>query len=649
MKTFPFLSLMGAWVEDFRVANLLPRQDKPGEIVVVAVTEDTLKRFAYRSPIDRHFLSSVLQTLHAKGVRAIVLDFLLDQPTERAKDRELIRTLDEIGAQIPLVVAYAGSKEGLDAQQVEYLRAVIAPDLRGFANLAKDPFDGTVRTIFAGREEPGAGFLRGITPRMAEKLGFPVPADETPISWRGPAREGNRPFRTVPAHAVDIAPDRLFAGKIAFIGADLTLTDLHRTPFATGIGEREVREMPGVFIHAHALAQILDGRQFIRLGWWGNASLVFAFTLLAVGLSFLASSILVRITMVGCFVVALWVGCFVAFRWNLTILPLVIPTLSVIFSMWLSEIHFGRRQRLEKGLIRKSFAQYLSPQVVGQLIANPQALKLGGETRNMSVMFGDVRDFTAISEQFDAEGLTRLVTNLMTPLTDVIMDRNGTVDKYMGDCIMAFWNAPLDDAAHARNACLTALAMQDEMLRLNQRLSAEAENEGRAHTRLRIGIGINTGDVIVGNMGSRRRFDYTVLGDEVNLASRLEGLCKTHGVDVIIGENTQSAVAELATLDIDLIQVKGRKRATRIFALLGDESVAGDEGFQTLRASHHEMMAAYRGREWPMARSKLAECRALCGDLGLARVYDLYETRMERYETTPPAQDWDGVFVAQSK
>jgi len=229
------------------------------------------------------------------------------------------------------------------------------------------------------------------------------------------------------------------------------------------------------------------------------------------------------------------------------------------------------------------------------LAAHPERLQLGGETRPMTIMFCDVRGFTAISEAFKSNppALTKLINRLLTPMSDIIMAHRGTIDKYMGDCIMAFWNAPLDDPDHADDACAAALAMLDELERLNRDLGAEAAAEGRPFQRLDVGIGINSGDCVVGNMGSTRRFDYTVLGDAVNLASRLEGLSKTYGVGIVIGEATREAAPSWAALELDQVAVKGKREAIRIYGLLGDRQLALTQAFAALSDRHAAMLAAY--------------------------------------------------------
>src|SRR5690606_96813 len=207
--------------------------------------------------------------------------------------------------------------------------------------------------------------------------------------------------------------------------------------------------------------------------------------------------------------------------------------------------------------------------LVERIAEDPALLKLGGEMREITILFCDIRGFTSISERFSAEELTHLINRFLTPMTDVILSTRGTIDKYMGDCIMAFWNAPLDDPRHQQNACNAALKMHTCLDELNRELAAEAEAGGHPPVTLHIGIGLNTGVCCVGNMGSAQRFDYSALGDDVNLASRLEGQCKTYGVGTILGSTTQAAVAaECVTLELDLIQVKGKNEPERIYTLL---------------------------------------------------------------------------------
>ena len=234
-------------------------------------------------------------------------------------------------------------------------------------------------------------------------------------------------------------------------------------------------------------------------------------------------------------------------------------------------------------------------------------------------------------------------------MTQVIMDRMGTIDKYMGDCIMAFWNAPLDDEHHAENGVRSALKMFIESDKMNVELKREAEESNRKYIPLRIGAGINTGLICVGNMGSDMRFDYSVLGDDVNLGARLEGQSKNYGVDIVIGENTYAYVENFAVLQLDRIQVKGKTVPVDIYCVLGDETENEKPRFQTLRERHEAMLSAYKIQDWGVLKRILNECRELGEDYKLNILYDLYEERCEEYFANPPGEDWDGVFIATSK
>jgi adenylate cyclase len=277
-------------------------------------------------------------------------------------------------------------------------------------------------------------------------------------------------------------------------------------------------------------------------------------------------------------------------------------------------------------------------------------LRLGGETRAISVMFSDIRGFTSISESFKSnpEGLSRLINHgFLTPMTKLIMARRGTIDKYMGDCIMAFWNAPLDDGEHADHACASALAMHGALEGINIELEREAEAEGRVFHPLHIGIGINSGECVVGNMGSEERFAYTAMGDAVNLASRLESQTKNYHVGVIVGETTRRAAPSWAALELDLIAVKGKREAVRIYGLMGDAERSTAPDFTVQVERHNRLLACYRAQDWEGARAAIAECRPF--DAEFAGFYDLYAERIAYFEANPPGPDWDGVFVSETK
>ncbi|ANK80145.1 MAG: hypothetical protein TEF_04600 [Rhizobiales bacterium NRL2] len=308
------------------------------------------------------------------------------------------------------------------------------------------------------------------------------------------------------------------------------------------------------------------------------------------------------------------------------------------------------REQEQKKQVRGAFSQYLSPALVEQLAEDPSKLTLGGETRSMSFLFCDIRGFTPISESFkgDPQGLTRLINKFLTPMTDIIMGNHGTIDKYMGDCIMAFWNAPLDDPDHARHACESCLMMQADLIELNKRLEVDAKEDGRPFIPIKIGIGVNTGECVVGNMGSEQRFDYSVLGDAVNLGARIEGQSKSYGVQNVIGELTANEVRDYAILELDLIAVKGKDEAVRIFTMLGGPEMAQDPAYQALYKETDEMIRAYRERRFEDSQRHLDTCREMRPDMNVLWD-DIYQARLDEYKENPPPEEWDGVYRATSK
>jgi adenylate cyclase len=296
--------------------------------------------------------------------------------------------------------------------------------------------------------------------------------------------------------------------------------------------------------------------------------------------------------------------------------------------------------------VRRAFSYYVSPTVVNEIIAHPEKLELGGVVREVTLLFCDVRNFSTISERMTAHELTRFINGLLTPLSEIILDNRGTIDKYIGDEIMAFWNAPLDDPDHAKNALRSALAMVARMSDLNKEWRRQAEAEGRSHVEVRIGIGINSGDVCVGNLGSLQRFDYSAIGDNVNVASRIEGLSKVYGVPLVVGEATMQRLGAVPAVELDVLRVKGRVQPTRVFTPLAAIGING--GSAALVDRHNTMLKAYRCRDWQGAEGAIVACQEL-GVVGLAELYRLYRQRIAEWRANPPPDDWDGTYTATSK
>jgi adenylate cyclase len=303
------------------------------------------------------------------------------------------------------------------------------------------------------------------------------------------------------------------------------------------------------------------------------------------------------------------------------------------------------RERRQRQQVRDAFAQYLSPALVKRLADNPGALRIGGEMKTMTMLFCDIRGFTGIAERLshDPEGLTKLINLYFTAMSDRLLEYGATIDKYMGDAVMAFWNAPLDDADHARNACRAALEMLDGLAKLNRKLAASA-------IAIDIGIGLNSGECLVGNIGSEHRFNYSVIGDPVNLAARLEAETKVYGVRIAVGEATRALAPDFAYLELGIMRARGRAETTTIHALIGRAALTGEAAFLDLRRAQAAFLACYRGRDWAAARDALAAVRAAGADVGrgaldIGRLCDLYAARLDGLQAEPPGEGWDGVFA----
>ena len=471
--------------------------------------------------------------------------------------------------------------------------------------------------------------------------GYKVPTDNQGRVWVYPTLTASA--RTIPAWKIldpKFDPESV-KGCIIFVGTSAEgLKDLRATALDAAA--------PGVEVHANIVEQVLLGRYLLRK-WWADYAEETAMAFFGIIVTLLLS----RFGAVLCLPITLAaVGICIGGPWYLftrkgLLFDPFFPAVATVAIYMASSIISYLKTEAERQQVKGAFSRYMSPALVDQLAKHPEKLKLGGELREMTWHFCDIRGFTTISEQFDPHGLTQFINKFLTPMTEIILKHQGVIDKYMGDCIMAFWNAPLDDPDHARHACQAALEMHACLAQLNAKWEAEAKAENRKFIPIHIGTGLNTGTCVVGNMGSDQRFDYSVLGDGVNLASRLEGQSKTYGVNIVIGPDTRAKVPDFAAVELDLIKVKGKTVPVRIYALLGDAGLAQDAGFKAHGLLHERMIEAYRAKRFGEARELLAECRA--SKLPLSKLYDLYEHRLDAFGAEAPPADWDGTFTATSK
>ncbi|WP_457938315.1 CHASE2 domain-containing protein [Mesorhizobium sp. 10J20-29] len=445
------------------------------------------------------------------------------------------------------------------------------------------------------------------------------------------------------------APVERIAGHMVLVGTSAVgLEDFRATPVAAF--------MPGVEIHAQIIENILTQQFLFRPNFAIGMEVV-----IVVLLGLIIIWLVPRTGAIYSFVAAVSVtvivvgGSIWAFKAKHLLIDATFPTVAIAAVFVIMATANYIREEQQKRQIRSAFGQYLSPALVDRLADNPDQLVLGGETRDLTLLFTDVRGFTTISESYKAnpQGLTRLMNHFLTALSKAILDRDGTIDKYMGDAIMAFWNAPVDLADHALRACYAGVDMIRRVDELNvSRRKAVEEGLDEPFHEINIGIGINTGQCVVGNMGSDMRFDYTALGDTVNLASRLEGQSKPYGVPIILGDNTAAIVSpRVATMEIDQIRVKGKLEPERIHALIGLEDMLQNQDFVALEAVNRRMLASYRGQEWQTALDALVEIGPLAERVGFGvkEYLAIYRARIEEFRANPPGSDWDGVYTASSK
>ncbi len=405
---------------------------------------------------------------------------------------------------------------------------------------------------------------------------------------------------------------------------------------------------PGVVIKARALRQIMSGQFLTRPDWalWAElgamalAGLLIIIATYKIGLIWAG---LLTLFSVG----GAAAGSFMLFKNNSWLVDPLWPSIGVLLSYTLAALIAVIRMESEKSYVRKAFGNYLFPGAVTELAKSTSQLNFSGESRTATIMFCDIRGLTPVEEAFrDApRELVALISEFLTSMSRHIDDAHGAVNRYIGDQIMAVWNAPLDDDAHERHACECALRMLESLDKLNERLEALSIRHDVTYTPIHLGIGINSGDCTAGIMGSDLRDDYSVLGRPVRTASRLHRYSEHYGPAIIIGESTYSAVHHsFALLEIDVVEMEGREDPMRVFALLGNPVMKANPRFRALEEAHEKIFKAYRNRDWDGALAQAQATRSLSG--AMPTLYELYENRILHFQHNPPGEKWIGAFTA---
>jgi adenylate cyclase len=637
------------------------QEKKPSDnIAVIEIDEDSLEANG-QWPWKRDVLASGINRAFEAGASAVVLPIIFAEPDRLGGDAAFV---EQVG-KVPVIIAQSASSKGkgepvprglatigggAEDWLFDYPAAIgpigdIGKSAAGVGMLLAAPeLDGVVRRLplivqVKGEKYPTLPLevLRvfgGEASNQAKVTEAGISAVRvagiSPIKTDANARVWLNFKYTFPSVSYASKDWSTVKGKIAVIAPTAEgLANTVATPLGTSYGYE---------VNLQALQMLIDEARLERPA---------EFDLYELGIGFLASAIaIVTICYLGYSVAGLifavlmvapmWAGFhlfsnygFLAdFTWICG--TLVVAWGSALFMRFVME--FKLKQQ-----IKKQFETYLSPDQVAQLQKNPDALKLGGEERELSIMFTDVRGFTAISEHYgkNVQGLTQIMNRYMTAMTRSIIEKKGTLDKYIGDAQMAFWNAPLDDASHAIHAVETGLEMMGSLKAFNEEIAKEGV------PAFGMGLGINTGVVVVGNMGSEQRFDYTCLGDHVNLASRLEGQSKPYGVKIVLGPLTRERVKDVfPTLELDCIAVKGKKEGVKIYTVF-------DKGTKIYSESHEQFLQLYRGQKWNEA-IRLAKDLSSHMDF-MSGYYKMMIERIEYLKDNDPGANWDGVYRATSK
>lgn len=472
-----------------------------------------------------------------------------------------------------------------------------------------------------------------------EKVPLVIPVGENltgAIEFRGTGGPKGGAFTYV--SAADVLAGRVkkevMAGRIILVGTTAPgLLDLRPTPVNN--------EYPGVEVHANLIKSILDERFKVRPDYADGiegVQVVLAGVLLSIALAVMSplrSIVLAALVAGGVFGLNYWA--YTDMDWVLK----MAMTLVLIACVFVLNVAWGYFFEVRKGQALVSrFGEYVAPELVAEMAENPEKYNMDGESRELTVLFVDVRGFTTISEGLTPKQLREYINLYLTAMSEDIRDSHrGTLDKYIGDAVMAFWGAPVAFADHASRAVATSLLMQASAHRLNDDFIA------RGWPPLKIGIGLNTGLMHVGDMGSKIRRAYTVMGDAVNLGSRLEGITKVYGVGITVGEATRAAAPEFAYRELDLVKVKGKNEPVAIFEPIGLEQELGEAERRELER-WHQALAAVRAQQWEQADALIAELRAASPQRGL---YQLYTERIAHYRAHPPGEGWDGVTTFETK
>ncbi len=527
---------------------------------------------------------------------------------------------DGVSRRVPMLAEYKGAY--YESLSLAMIRTLIALDTGKFPNVVPGyPPDRVVSKGYSGLEWLEVGPLR-------------IPVDENVsalIPYRG--REGSFKYISLSDVLFDRLPVEALKGKIALVGTSAPgLLDLRSTPVGS--------VYPGVEIHANLIAGMLDRNIKQRPPYMLGAEVI----LLAIGgipLSLLMPLLSpLRATLVSLLSILLITGLnIVVWSGGGMVLPLA-SSLLLIAGLFVLNMAYGYFvESRSKRQFTELFGQYVPPELVDKMAEDPEKYSMEGKREDLTVLFSDVRGFTTISESLDPQQLSAYINAYLTTMSLVIRNNRGTLDKYIGDAIMAFWGAPVTDPIHQRNGVITAMQMQEQALVLNE------DFRKRGWPEFKIGVGLNSGVMSVGDMGSKIRKAYTVMGDPVNLSSRLEGITKQYGVGILVGETTKKAVPDVVFREVDRVRVKGKDEPVAIFEPIGIEGQVDKNRLDEIKL-WHQALKAYRAQDWDQSELQLFNLHNMNPTCGL---YKIFTEKIAEYRANPPGTDWDGVTKFETK
>lgn len=610
------------------------------EIIIVAIDDSSLQALG-RWPWDREVIAGLVNKISQGSPRVLGIDINFPEPTEG--DKILAKSLvQEFPIVLPIEAVLeipTDKKRRSPLTAIETLSpvSVIAEAVElGVTNTPPDA-DGIVRRIPIKVVDYEGNFIQSFGAKIAslaqEERAVPSVDNfgRMIINYQGGAGSFNQIL------AVDLMADDFDASilnnRIVLVGA--TAPDLHDTWFTP---TAKAEPMPGIEIHANVIQTILD-KNFLTPGSRMLTLAIMIFLSLILCLFSLFIKIRWNIILPFILMIAYIVIVVVSFDFG-AVLNIFYPILSVITVFTALTIYRYTHETREKKEVRKAFELYLSPHVIEEVLKDPKKLSLGGVKKEMTVLFSDIRGFTTLSEGLSPEELTHLMNQYLTEMTNIVLAKDGVLDKYIGDALMAFWGAPLAQPKHAERACHTALSM---IKKLNKMNDDGAWPEGR---KINIGIGINTGEMVVGNMGADKRFDYTVLGDSVNLGSRVESINKQYGTKIIISEFTKAQISdEFVTRYLDKVAVKGKSEPVKIYELICFRTELELQQKEVIEL-YEEAFGFYQKKKWDKAIEILEKyTKLLPDDLAAENLLK----RCRQYKKEPPPKNWDGTWVLASK